>query len=458
MEFCQRGRFRVRNERKQPPSASSSPAGSACPSTATASPSGNVSPSDAARNPATFTSTTVCISRTASASEAAGNPATVGPSRGRRRPGSYSSSTPPQQCRPQVATFPTSSPPLEFQHRPPTPMPNCAPQANQFQTLIQPIPTNVPHQGFVPQAALQISSFPQFSWRPLVHQVVLGPAILRKKDEGPADYATKFDELCDGSRGFILQIEAKIQEYREESEQLGQCGRLHDIPTDYFELQSKRILQEIQGIMASVKKQQFPVEEMLFSARATIRHVEAAVHSCMQLFHERNKAATYAAPNFYKGIPRRPSTYMHETLKRFENNLPELLKRIEELEVILQFPSSSRCSIESIPSIMSNLHQILMHVSAKVEETNHIVALKKKNYLASQCRMGNSVNPFLAADRQEAARQKAAAERVHTTLQLSNVLPKPTAPYASPFVSPVMVSPVLLQQPTGCMGAPDGLK
>jgi nucleoporin p58/p45 len=67
----------------------------------------------------------------------------------------------------------------------------------------------------------------------------------------------------------------------------------------------------------------------------------------------------------------------------------------------------------------------------QVENLHQYVESMKTDYLNEQCRMGNGNNPFLAANRREAAKLEAAARRVHPTLHLP-ASAQPTTQIAAP--------------------------
>uniref|UniRef100_A0A8R7RE19 Uncharacterized protein n=1 Tax=Triticum urartu TaxID=4572 RepID=A0A8R7RE19_TRIUA len=128
--------------------------------------------------------------------------------------------------------------------------------------------------------------------------------MLYTKEGKPAGYNTKWDELHADSQKALLQIEDKIREYKDESERLDQCSRLHDssISNVNFELDASHIAQELMTV----------VNEMMWNT-------EFAIRSYMMLRPRFLKSATGssnpsgpagALPNqpgptndFYSGVP-----------------------------------------------------------------------------------------------------------------------------------------------------------
>lgn len=78
--------------------------------------------------------------------------------------------------------------------------------------------------------------------------------------------------------------------------------------------------------------------------------------------------------DFYSGIPRKPSPFLLQTVARFEKYLGECRQWVEELEQLLielDRNSSSNASsslLQSLPKVMSNVHDFFVHVAAKVKK------------------------------------------------------------------------------------------
>lgn len=152
--------------------------------------------------------------------------------------------------------------------------------------------------------------------------------------------------------------------------------------------------------------------------------------------------ATSVVPifDFYSGLPKKPSPFLHQTVARFEKYLGQCRQWIEELEQLLLMDSgrnslnSSSSLLQSLPKVMSNVHDFFVHVAAKVESIHQYIESMKTAYLADQRRRGDANNPFLEADRRETAKQEAAARRVHPTLHLPGIS-QPSTQVAGLFAS-----------------------
>ncbi|RAL40777.1 hypothetical protein DM860_008475 [Cuscuta australis] len=277
----------------------------------------------------------------------------------------------------------------------------------------------------------------------------------------PATYGTKWADLHPDSQKFLLKIEEKILEYRDESQRLDQCSRLYDssVSNDGFELDSSHSIQELGGISTSMERQKTILQELMYVVKDMLRNTEVAVRSFMMLrprfLHQNAPAAgsatasqssgaivpatssaqattipTFPVFDFYCGIPKKPSPFLQQTVARFEKHLAECRQWVEELEQLI-LSGSDRNSLntnasllQSLPQVMSNVHDFFVHVAAKVESIHQYIESMKSAYLTDQRQRGDVGDPFLEADRRETAKQEAAARRVHPTLHLP-VIPKP---------------------------------
>uniref|UniRef100_A0A803PF34 Nuclear pore complex protein NUP58 n=1 Tax=Cannabis sativa TaxID=3483 RepID=A0A803PF34_CANSA len=247
-------------------------------------------------------------------------------------------------------------------------------------------------------------------------------------------------------------IRERILEYRDESQRLDQCSRLYDssVSNHGFEQDASHIVQELSGISTDVERQKALLLELMTVVKDMLRSTEVAVRSFMMLrprfVHPNSGNASIAtAPSqpsgatgsssqqiatsivpvfdFYNGIPRKPSPFLQQTVARFEKYLNECRQWIEELEQLLFLDSEkSTCNaaslLQSLPKVMSNVHDFFVHVAAKVESIHQYIESMRTAYLADQRRRGDVNDPFLEADRRETARQEAAAKRVHPTSHL----------------------------------------
>nr|GMC92065.1 nuclear pore complex protein NUP58 [Ipomoea batatas]GMD53947.1 nuclear pore complex protein NUP58 [Ipomoea batatas] len=259
-------------------------------------------------------------------------------------------------------------------------------------------------------------------------------------------------------------------EYRDESQRLHQCSRLYDssVSNDGFELDASHNIQELVGISTSMERKKSILHELMTVVKDMLRNTEVAVRSFMMLrprfLHQNPPASSSATPSqapgaivaptssaqattipnfpvfdFYSGIPKKPSPFLQQTVARFEKHLAECRQWVEELEPLIldsdrKSLSSSVSLLQSLPQVMSNVHDFFVHVAAKVESIHQYIESMKTAYLTDQRRRGEVSDPFLEADRRETAKQEAAARRVHPTLHLP-AAPQPATQVTGLFSS-----------------------
>ncbi|KAI3500526.1 hypothetical protein L1887_36348 [Cichorium endivia] len=305
-------------------------------------------------------------------------------------------------------------------------------------------------------------------------------------EKTPASYGTKWADLHPDSQKFLLQIEERILEYRDESQRLDQCGRLYDssVSNEGFELDASHIVQELGGISTAMDRQKLLLQELTSNCKDMLRNTEVAVRSFMILrskFLHSNKTSTIAQPqapgapttttttaqptttamvpvyDFYTGLPRKPSPFFQQTVARFDKYLTECRQWIEELEQLLLESSkntmnSNSSLLQSLPKVMSNVHDFFVYVAAKVESIHQYMESMKTAYLSDQRVRGDTNDPFLEADRRETAKRAAAARRVHPTLHLpSNSQPLP-ASSATPAATSASATPPVAAAPASGSG------
>ncbi|XP_030529523.1 nuclear pore complex protein NUP58 [Rhodamnia argentea] len=313
-------------------------------------------------------------------------------------------------------------------------------------------------------------------------------------DKTSASYGTKWADLHPDSQKILLQIEEKILEYRVESQKLDQCSRLYDssVSSDGFEHDASHIVQELGGINTSMERQKALLQELMAAVKDMLRNTEVAVRSFMMMrprfIHSNVGSSTNATPqsqtpgatvtpsssgqpastsavpvyDFYSGLPKKPSAFLQQTVARFEKYLGACRQWVEELEQLLLLGSDrngtslSSSLVESLPKVISNVHDFFVHVAAKVESIHQYIGSMKTAYLADQRRRGDGNDPFLEADRRQTARQEAAAKRVHPTLHLPPVS-QPSTQVAGLFASSATPGVSTAPQTSGAIvSAPSG--
>ncbi|KAL5557157.1 hypothetical protein UlMin_039393 [Ulmus minor] len=342
-----------------------------------------------------------------------------------------------------------------FQPQQPQPFQQSSPFFSQQQQQQQQQQPQQSPQLFQPQQSQPMFQPQQLQQQQQQQHQPQQQMFLFSNEKTPASYGTKWADLHPDSQKILLQIEERILEYRDESLRLDQCNRLYDSPVSSygFEQDASHIVQELGGISTGMERQKALLRELMAAVKDMLRNTEVAVRSFMILqprfLHPNAEGASIAtAPSqppgatatpgssnqptatsivpvfdFYSGLPKKPSPFLQQTIARFEKYVCECRQWIEELEQLLLLDSEKNSSnaaslLQSLPKVMSNLHDFFVHVAAKVESIHQYIESMKAAYLADQRRQGDVNDPFLEADRRETARKEAAAKRVHPTFHL----------------------------------------
>ncbi|GJM98631.1 hypothetical protein PR202_ga15660 [Eleusine coracana subsp. coracana] len=297
-------------------------------------------------------------------------------------------------------SFGSPAPPNPFHTPAPTPAPAPSSSPSPFQFNFQQQPQPQLQQQPQPQ---------QQAAQPQQQQQLM----LCTKDGKPAGYNTKWEELHADTQKALLQIEDKIREYRDESERLDQCSRLYDssISNVNFEQDASRIAQELGGTTTVMEREKASIQDLMTVVNEMMWNTEFAMRSYMMLRPRftrpgggvanggssnpsagtpSSQTVTIAPTiDFYSGVPKRPSVFMQQTVNRFECYLAECCKWIDELEQLVRMENNKRSSdsLESLPKVMSNVHDYFIFVASKVENLHQYVESMKSNYLNEQRRM-----------------------------------------------------------------------
>ncbi|KAJ1293452.1 hypothetical protein BS78_01G069400 [Paspalum vaginatum] len=241
-------------------------------------------------------------------------------------------------------------------------------------------------------------------------------------DRGAAGYETKWKELHPDSQRLLLQIEDKIREYRDDSEQLDQCSHLADLSlcNMNLEIYAGQITQEVESVSTIMRRQYISIESLMTVIREIMWNADSAIRSYVKL---RPSQLLARSPSFhyYSSATRRPSPFVQHTVARFERHLGECCKCIPEIEQLVQTKNDKTFpeSLESLSNVMSNVHDYLIHVASKVEHIHQYVETMRIEYLNDRRRWGDSSDPFLEANNKEVAKQEAAARIIHLMLHPS---------------------------------------
>lgn len=179
--------------------------------------------------------------------------------------------------------------------------------------------------------------------------------------------------------------------------------------------------QELGGISISMERQKATLQEIMTVVKHMLRNTEVAVRSFMILrprFLHQNKASASGATapsqpagatvsqtssgqpsgnsmvpviDFYSGLQKKPSPFLQQTVARFEKYLSECRQWIEELEQLLLLDSgkhsfdSSSSLLQSLPKVMTNVHDFFVHVAAKVMRTISLLSFWRLMNFLNHC-------------------------------------------------------------------------
>ncbi|KAJ1293451.1 hypothetical protein BS78_01G069400 [Paspalum vaginatum] len=263
-------------------------------------------------------------------------------------------------------------------------------------------------------------------------------------DRGAAGYETKWKELHPDSQRLLLQIEDKIREYRDDSEQLDQCSHLADLSlcNMNLEIYAGQITQEVESVSTIMRRQYISIESLMTVIREIMWNADSAIRSYVKL---RPSQLLARSPSFhyYSSATRRPSPFVQHTVARFERHLGECCKCIPEIEQLVQTKNDKTFpeSLESLSNVMSNVHDYLIHVASKVEHIHQYVETMRIEYLNDRRRWGDSSDPFLEANNKEVAKQEAAARIIHLMLH-----PSPAGQATTQVAVPMISNQVEVEQ------------
>uniref|UniRef100_A0A0E0KJF1 Uncharacterized protein n=1 Tax=Oryza punctata TaxID=4537 RepID=A0A0E0KJF1_ORYPU len=230
----------------------------------------------------------------------------------------------------------------------------------------------------------------------------------------------------------------KMREYKHESDLLDQCSRLYDpsVSNRSFELYATQISQEIGSTSTIMDREMVSIRSLMAVVKEMMRNTDSAIRSYHKLrpnfIHRYSGTAdtTSGAPtyfnqpsaivprfDFYSGVAMRPSPFMQHTVSKFENHLEECSRMVGELEQLIQIKNDKNYSnaFESLSIVVPNVYDYLIHVATQVENLHQYAEIMRTHYRNVWRLMDDCSDPFVEADRRDAAKQEAAARIVHPT-------------------------------------------
>jgi len=227
-------------------------------------------------------------------------------------------------------------------------------------------------------------------------------------------YSTKYDELHPDRQRELQEIQREISSYRNDSEKLERDERLHDsiAMKKSMEEETHTLKQSLQGMLNAIKADDDTLADFREKVLKLLRSTEYAVRT-----FQRNKLWR-DAPQQYKGqiIPPQvqellaspvqlPSPYLEQAVAGFQQTLETYRQCISELEQAL--PTDGRAAlmadesgvVQSLPVVVSHMHDYFVHVAAKMEKLHQEVQRCKEAFVAQRRADGDLTDPFAAARR-----------------------------------------------------------
>lgn len=160
------------------------------------------------------------------------------------------------------------------------------------------------------------------------------------------------------------------------------------------------MVQDLGGISTAMDRYKVSLQELMKTAKEMMRNTEVAVRSFVILRSRfprtvgsagtstggasnavvpatgttgTGPTASTLPTDFYSGVPIKPSPFLVHTVTRFEHQLQEFKQWLEELErLVFTDPiengktSSQLSLLQSLPTVIKNIHDFFIYVAAKV--------------------------------------------------------------------------------------------
>eukprot|EP00877_Chromochloris_zofingiensis_P003302 jgi/Chrzof1/12973/Cz07g14160.t1 len=244
-------------------------------------------------------------------------------------------------------------------------------------------------------------------------------------------YNTKFEELPPDIQKQLFQIQQEITKYENDriavSQQLQQrdaSGLRKDIEAETSGLKS-----QLKDVQLNIRLEQEALADFRVKAVRLLKSTESVVRTFQRskLWRE--------APQQYKGqiLPPAlqellsmpvvlPSPFLEEAVAGFQAKVQEYRTCLSELEQVLASHGSHDTPdinlVQTLPTILSSMHDYFIHVAAKLERVHNEVEKAKAAYLAQLRQQGIYSDPFERARRQEHMQQSQQQKPVVIPLSL----------------------------------------
>ncbi|GAB4820454.1 hypothetical protein N2152v2_007500 [Parachlorella kessleri] len=246
-------------------------------------------------------------------------------------------------------------------------------------------------------------------------------AALVTKDSRPLTHTTKWDDLSPQEQQYLLELERKVVEFRDQCRQLDGEERLTKGKDgkDLVEKDARMLSQRITSLGTALRADVETCEAILELVRSLLRNTEAALYTFKRSYQWREglkSAQGQALPSHLMdqlaGPVVLPSPFLRDAVAGFQHNLEQFKACAAELEQVLvqqqhdtgRVLGSSSNPVDMLQSLhtsLSNLHDLLLHTAAKLQAFDDRVGLAKEAHLATRRQVGDYSDPFSEAERQQ---------------------------------------------------------
>ena len=307
-----------------------------------------------------------------------------------------------------------------------------------------------------------------------------GPVQLARKDRHPVTYATRIDELDDGSRALLLAVEKQIQRHREGRRQLDSFERLGAGRSlrDDLDVEVDVTSKKVKGLVSLLKADKEGLDAFYRSVLALVRHAEALSNSAQrtQLRHRHLAPAGGPGANAHALAtqhgatlpgdlgrpPITPSPFLLETLDRYRETIAQMQRAVAELEHVYlrRSPGGRKVGAgksDGIAPILQNFTIYFNHVASRYAQVHEGLEGLKRRFAADRKARGEHRDPFAEADRRAAAAEgklkKQAEQRRQDLASKAQPTPTPTTTPTQPVLLPGTTTPLGGTPATPTLGA-----
>ncbi|KAK9810611.1 hypothetical protein WJX73_004479 [Symbiochloris irregularis] len=241
-----------------------------------------------------------------------------------------------------------------------------------------------------------------------------------------ANHSTKFSDIHPEGQKELRRLEQFIRQSREQCQELDQCSRLHSSSRQQkqeMEQQAQALKQALQRSATRhiVDEQEATAvrERVLQLLRDTDAGMRALQRSSYFLKHVLGSQAQVLPPNTRDrllGPVRLPSDFLRQSMQSFEAMAEQfavvVTQQLAPLEADARQDAGEQEGLQALPASLSNLHDYLVYVAARIERLSDSLASARSAFLAARRQAGDYTDPFAEAEEQAAAASQASKQHI----------------------------------------------